>query len=197
MSKLERWLPFKFRRKNKEERNREAQGAGSQQSLTHPVHAGAPLAAWPSPLFSAPVQQLLRSFFDDPFFQDPFGRLDHMERWFGDFSPKRFAPNVEVSDEAKAIKITAELPGMSKDDVQLQIDDGLLLISGEKRSESESKDEGVFRTERYYGYFQRAIPLPEDVDGGQAEAEFKNGVLTIRIPKPDAPKARGKRIAIK
>jgi HSP20 family protein len=78
-------------------------------------------------------QQLMRGFFDDPFFREPFGRFGQMERWFGDFSPNRFSPSVEVSDEGKALKVTAELPG-------------------------------VFRTERYYGYFQRAVPLLEDVD---------------------------------
>ena len=106
-----------------------------------------------------------------------------MDRWFGDFSPSRFSPSVEVSDEGKALKVTAELPGMEKDDVKLQLEGNMLVISGEKKSESENKDEGVFRTERYYGYFQRAVPLPEDVDREKAEADFKKGVLTIVLPK--------------
>jgi len=120
-----------------------------------------------------------------------------MDRWFGDFSPRRYAPSVEVSDDDKAIKVTAELPGMSKQDVKLQIDDGMLVISGEKKNEEEKKDDGVFRTERYYGYFQRAIPLPEDVDKENVDAEFKQGVLTVRVPKLESTKARSRHIEVK
>ena len=143
------------------------------------------------------MQQLMRGFFDDPFFREPFGRLGQMDRWFGDFSPSRFSPSVEVSDEGKALKVTAELPGMEKDDVKLQLEGNMLVISGEKKSESENKDEGVFRTERYYGYFQRAVPLPEDVDREKAEADFKKGVLTIRFPKLEGSPEASRRIEIK
>jgi HSP20 family protein len=151
-----------------------------------------------APMFSPQMQQLMRSFFDDPFFREPFGRFGQMDRWFGDFSPSRFSPSVEVSDEGKALKVTAELPGMEKDDVKLQLEGNMLVISGEKKSESENKDEGVFRTARYYGYFQRAIPIPEDVDREKAAAEFKKGVLTIRFPKLEgSPPDASRRIEIK
>jgi HSP20 family protein len=116
---------------------------------------------------------------------------------FGDFSPKRYSPSVEVADDGKAMKITAELPGMSKDDVKLQIDGNRLLISGEKKNEQERKDDGVYRTERYYGYFQRAVPLPEDVDKENADAEFSKGVLTVRLPKLESSKTRGRQIEVK
>jgi len=149
------------------------------------------------PLFSAPIQQLAQSFFSDPFFRDPWGHFEQMDRWFGDFSPRRYAPNLEVSDDDKALRVTAELPGMSKDDVRLQIDDNLLIISGEKKNEEDKKDDGVFRMERYYGYFQRAIPLPEDIDKENVDAEFKKGVLTVRIPKLESTKTRGRHIEVK
>jgi len=86
---------------------------------------------------------------------------------------------------------------MSKEDVKLQIDDSALIISGEKKNEEEMKDGGLFRTERYYGYFQRAIPLPEDVDKENVNAEFKKGVLTVRLPKLESAKTRGRHIEVK
>jgi HSP20 family protein len=149
------------------------------------------------PGIPASMQHLVGSFFNDPIFADPFARLDEMDLWFGDYSPRRFAPNLEVSDEGKVLEITAELPGMTKEDVTLQLDNGVLTISGEKKQSEEAKHEGVYRTERYYGSFQRSIPLPEDLDQEKADAEFKNGVLTIRIPKLESTKTHGRRIEVK
>lgn len=193
MSKLERWLPFRFWRKKKE-KEPAAEGDGGGEALAHPA---APWTPWPSALMTPAMQQMMEGFFQDPFFREPFGRSDPLERWFGDFSPRRFAPSVEVSDEGGALRITAELPGMSKEDIKLQIDRDALVISGEKREDSEGKHEGLFRTERYYGYFQRAIPLPEDVDREAADAEFERGVLTIRLPKVEARDADRRQIAIR
>lgn len=172
MSNLDRWLPFKFPREH-EQRKGSSTHANSREL--------SPLLPWAP----APMQQLVQSLFTDPFFAEPFGRFEQMDRWFGDFSPRRFAPSLEVSDEGKALKITAELPGMSKDDVKLQLDDGTLTISGEKKHQEENQQEEVYRTERYYGSFQRTVPLPDELDQEHAEAEFKNGVLTIVIPKLD------------
>jgi HSP20 family protein len=93
----------------------------------------------------------------------------------------------------KAATISAELPGMTENDVQIEIAKGVLTIRGEKKSER--KDEGRYFTERYYGSFQRQIAL-EDVAEDKAEASFKNGVLTISLPKSENPRAGVKRIAI-
>lgn len=169
MSKLTRWLPFRFRRKEKPEKS-------SETAFVHPQH-------------------LMRSFFNEPMIRDPFD-LAYMDRWFGDFSPTRFAPSVEVSDEESAIRVTAELPGMSKEDVNLQIDDGMLIISGEKKGETESSDNGVFRTERYFGHFERAVPLPEEIDFERAEARFGKGVLDVRLPKTQPTPRKGRRIPV-
>ena len=185
MSKLDRWMPFKFNRKSHEEKKQEGQAATGQTGLA-PAQQMAP---WPfqSSLFSAPMQQLVQGVFSDPFFREPFGRFEQLDRWFGDFSPQRFAPSVDVSEDGDALKVTAELPGMSKEDVKLQIDNDMLVISGEKKSQSENKNEGAFRTERYYGYFQRAIPLPEDGDPeGQRQAD-RNQELRTTQPSPSAP----------
>lgn len=181
MSKLERWLPFRFRRNKGKSQGQEA-ASSRGPATTYPQSNSAALMPFGQPA----VQQWMQDMFNDPFLREPFGRLTHLNQWFGDFSPTKFSPSVEVADEGKALKITAELPGMNKDDVKLQLDGGMLVISGEKKDEHEDKSEGVFRTERYYGYFQRAVPLPDDIDESKARAEFKDGVLTVRIPKSEA-----------
>ena len=196
MSKLEKWLPFMFKKRTQQEKDHDAQSSASEQNtLAQTLHQPA-LTPFGS-FFSPQMQQLMQGFFTDPFYRDPFGHFEQIDRWFGDFSPKRFSPSVEVSDDGKALKVTAELPGMEKDDVNLQIDDNMLVISGEKKNESESKNDGVFRSERYYGYFQRAVPLPEDVDRDKVDAQFKKGILTIRFPKLDSVVNKARRIEIK
>jgi len=103
---------------------------------------------------------------------------------------------VDVVDEEDALCVTAELPGMEKDDVQLQIESDALLIRGEKKHGEEKQEKGVYRSERYYGYFQRVIPLPADVDQEAVEATFEKGVLRVRLPKLPHEHAAGKTIQI-
>ena len=102
-------------------------------------------------------------------------------------------PKLELRDTDKALVISAELPGMTEKDVQIEIANGVLTIRGEKKSERNG--EGKYFTERYYGSFERQIPL-DNVQEDKAEASFKNGVLTISLPKSDKPREGVKRIAI-
>jgi HSP20 family protein len=102
-------------------------------------------------------------------------------------------PSVELSETDKALKVTAELPGMDEKDVQVELANGVLRIRGEKRVESEG--DGKVFSERYYGSFERQIPL-EGVQEDKVEASFRNGVLTITLPKSDEAKAQVRRIAI-
>ena len=102
-------------------------------------------------------------------------------------------PQIEVDETNKEVRITAELPGLDEKDVSLEIANGVLSISGEKKSESEDKDRRF--SERYYGRFERRIPL-EDVDEDIASAAFKNGVLTVKVPKSTEANTRVRRIAI-
>ncbi|HEV2746848.1 MAG TPA: Hsp20/alpha crystallin family protein [Allosphingosinicella sp.] len=102
-------------------------------------------------------------------------------------------PSVEVSDTDREVRITAEVPGMSDKDVELLMEDGVLTIRGEKKSATEDKDRGY--SERYYGRFERRIALPSGVDEQGAKADFRDGVLTVTLPKsPEAE--RGRRIPI-
>ena len=102
-------------------------------------------------------------------------------------------PNVEVNETANEVKVIAELPGLAEKDVNLELRDGLLTISGEKRSETEDKERRF--SERYYGRFERSIRV-DDVDPDKVEASFKNGVLTVTLPKLPTAQQKVKRIAI-
>jgi HSP20 family protein len=101
-------------------------------------------------------------------------------------------PQVDIDETDKEVRITAELPGLDEKDVSLEIANGVLSISGEKKSETE--DKGRRFSERYYGRFERRIPL-EGVDEDKASAAFKNGVLTVTVPK-SAEAKNVRRIAI-
>lgn len=188
MSKIERWLPFKFRRKSREEKQADPGHYGSGQPVPISSAAGRVPSSPLSPFFSPAMQHFFDSFFNDPFFRDPFARFGDLDRWFGDYSPSRFQPSIDVTDEEDAICVTAELPGISKDDIQLHIEGEALIIRGEKKHEEEKKEQGVYRAERYYGYFERVVPLPSELDHAKAEALFDKGVLRVRLPKlPESP----------
>jgi HSP20 family protein len=95
----------------------------------------------------------------------------------------RFTPRVNVEERDDEIEITAELPGMEAEDVDLTLTDDALTISGEKREEKEEERGNYHYMERSYGSFRRSIPLPGAVDADEVDATFKNGVLTITMPK--------------
>jgi HSP20 family protein len=103
-------------------------------------------------------------------------------------------PRIELSETDKAVMISAELPGLSEKDVQVEITNGVLSIRGEKKAER--SDEAKFVSERYYGSFERQISL-DGVEEDGAQADFKNGVLTVTLPKSDKSNQNVKRIAIK
>jgi HSP20 family protein len=117
----------------------------------------------------------------------PFSRVDSfLNRGAG-------WPNIEVSETDQSVKITAELPGLEEKDVQVELANGVLAIKGEKRTESEDKDR-LF-SERYYGRFERRIPV-DDVDEDKVSAAFKNGVLSVTMPKAPQAQSKVKRIAV-
>ena len=103
-------------------------------------------------------------------------------------------PNVEISDSEKEIRVTAEVPGLEEKDVEVLLEDGVLTLKGEKRSETEDKDRQF--SERFYGRFERRIPLGYEVEDDNVSADFKNGVLTVALPKTERAQAKAKRIAI-
>ena len=102
-------------------------------------------------------------------------------------------PSVEVSDSEREIRVSAEIPGLSEKEVELTVHDGVLSIRGEKKSETEDKNGGY--SERWYGRFERRIALPSGVEEDKAEASFRDGVLTVTLPK-SAEATSGRRIPI-
>ena len=121
-------------------------------------------------------------------FEEPMGL---MARGFG-----RSLPSVDVAEDERAVRVTAELPGMDEKDVEVTFTDGVLGLRGEKRAETERKDERYHVTERTFGSFERSIPIGRDIDQNEITAEFRNGVLTITLPKAAEAQKPAKRIAI-
>jgi HSP20 family protein len=104
-------------------------------------------------------------------------------------------PKVDVAETKDAITVKAEIPGVEGKDISVTVSDGVLTIKGEKDEEKEEKDKHFHRVERSYGAFARVMRLPAAVDGGKATASFKDGVVTITLPK--APEAKGTSIPVK
>ena len=117
----------------------------------------------------------------------PFGSFGGMGRMAG-------WPSVEVSETDKDIRVSAELPGLEEKDVEVLMSDGVLTIRGEKRSEVEDKSRAF--SERTYGRFERRIPLGWEVEEDKVNASFRNGVLTVTMPKSAKAAAKARRIAI-
>lgn len=106
-------------------------------------------------------------------------------------------PNVDIAATDTAYTITVEAPGVTEDNIQLELVDDTLTIRGEKKQQTESRDMDFYRIERRYGTFQRVLSLPEDADRENIDAQFKNGVLTITVPRRAQSKPRGKIINIR
>jgi len=103
-------------------------------------------------------------------------------------------PRVELAENEREIRLTAEMPGLDQKDVEVLLDDDVLTIRGEKRSDAEDKDRQF--SERFYGRFERRIALGRELEADQVNATFKNGVLTVTLPKTAKAQANAKRIAI-
>ena len=124
---------------------------------------------------------------------DSFGREFG---WPAAGQPGAMAPSIDVSETDSEIKVEAELPGVDQKDVEVVVADNLLTIKGEKRAEKEERKKDYHLIERSYGGFARSITLPFAAEPDKAKASFKNGVLTVTLPKPPEMKAKAKKIAI-
>ena len=137
----------------------------------------------------------------------PFNWLrGEIDRLFEDVWPPRgmysFAsglapvPALELTRDDGAYRLSAELPGMNESDVQVSVDEGVLVLKGEKRDESKRKKDGHMVSERRYGSFERHVSLPKDNVADKISAEFKNGVLTISVPRDGKSSAKARKIPI-
>lgn len=139
-----------------------------------------------------------------PFSMNPFALMrrltEDMDRIFGHVSRGTegvgaWSPVIEVKEKEGRLVVTAELPGLKKEDVKVHIDGDTLVVEGERQQEREEKDEGYYHSERSYGRYYRSIALPEGAKGDQTAAQFNDGVLEVTIPIPEV-KAKRQEIPI-
>jgi HSP20 family protein len=132
----------------------------------------------------------------DRVFDQPFG----MFRWpFAEMAPAEplaWAPKVDVLTKGNQLITRVDLPGMKKEDVKVEVADGYLLLSGERKKELKEEKDDVYREEREYGSFCRTVPLPKGVKPDDVKAVFANGVLEVTVPLPAAAAPAAKQIAV-
>jgi HSP20 family protein len=121
----------------------------------------------------------------DRLFQAPLGELartSHLLRGAG--------PALDIFEDKDSFVVKAELPGMKKEDINVSLHDGSLSISGERKNETKSEGTEVYRAERFFGRFQRTVNLPSQVAADKISAEYKNGILTVTLPKAEEAKPK-------
>ncbi len=128
------------------------------------------------------LQNRINSLFNEPFFRS--------DRGDDELSLGAWHPVVDMFENDDKIVIKAELPGVDKKDISVDVKDRVLTLSGERNYDHEVKEENYYRRERAYGKFKRAFNLPADVDPDKIKADFKDGVLKIELPKPEAQKPK-------
>ncbi len=131
----------------------------------------------------------------EPFEMSPFGLtfgglFDDAWGRSGEDGDRMLAPPIDVVEDEDSLTISAELPGLKKEDVHVQVENGVLEITGEKRSSHDEKAANWHRLERHYGSFRRALSLPRGVNADEAQVTFENGVLAIRLPKREDVKPK-------
>jgi HSP20 family protein len=129
----------------------------------------------------------------EPFFRlfDTLFNQDQGE----DIGNRTWTPPVDVRETPDAYVVSAELPGLAREDIQITLENNILRLSGERKFERDEKQENYHRIERSYGAFTRSFALPTQVDGERVQAGFKDGVLTVTVPKAEAARPRKIEIA--
>ena len=124
-------------------------------------------------------------------FEDLYqGVEDEADRWPHLWGEGRFVPAVDVFEDQDQVVLTAEVPGMAREDLDVSVDNGVLTIRGEKKEGSKAEQAGYHRIESRYGRFERRVRLPDYVDAEKIQATYKDGVLKLEMPKAEAAKAR-------
>jgi HSP20 family protein len=143
----------------------------------------------------------IERLFDSDFGRVGFGMSPRLTsspwRSEGRFADALWAPQVETFRRDNNLVVRADLPGLNKDNVNIEVEDDLLLISGERNDENKDERDDYYRSERTYGRFFRAIQLPEGVDADKIEATFKDGVLEVTVPAPKVQTPRNRQVKIR
>ena len=134
-------------------------------------------------------QEEINTLMDDFFSNISFDLFDK--------KPRSFSPSIDIMDSGKEVVVTAELPGVDENNIDISITKDTLTIKGEKKAEKEEKGKDFHLVERSYGSFIRTIPLPVDVETEKVGAIYKKGVLTIKLPKTEKALSETKKIPIK
>ena len=158
-----------------------------------PVEREAPAAGLPAVPVAASVFDLFDEFRSRPFAMPAFPALPS----FGFGGDGGFLPALDAKESDDEIRITVELPGLNEKDVEVALKDEILTIRGEKQDEKKHEEGGAQWVERRFGSFQRAIPLPADVESDGVKAYFKAGVLTITVPRTGKPEEPHRAISIR
>jgi HSP20 family protein len=184
------------------------QAGGSQSIATSQDRTRRGLSRWASPgtpsyggaldLFDRMTEEM-NNVFDRMFGDFGMSRRPGMSRGLFNTSNRQgiWSPRVEAFQQGDRFVVRAELPGLKKDDVQVEMTDDALTIRGERREEQEEERDGYFRSEREYGQFFRAIPLPEGTIGESAQASFRDGVLEVTMQAAPSEANRGRRLEIR
>ncbi|MFR8053487.1 MAG: Hsp20/alpha crystallin family protein [Bilophila wadsworthia] len=164
---------------------------GATSAPAHRTAAPAPQGYTPR-ISHNEIDRLFGDFFGG--FFSPWRAFSGMAPRSADNAPDMLIPHMDLSVTDTAYKATVELPGVAQDQVNIEVRDNMLIVEGEKKNETEDKDEkkGYYRMERSYGSFRRVLSLPEDVETDKITATHKDGVLSIEIPRkePEKPAAR-------
>jgi len=133
----------------------------------------------------------------DPFrdvlsLQDRINRVfsDYPLRWMGEEPVGTWVPPVDIYERGDDLVVRAEMPGLNRDDIEVNVQSGTLTLKGERKRDQEYSDENVHRIERQYGSFARSFTLPTEVDASRIKAVYKDGVLEINLPKAEAAKPK-------
>ena len=132
------------------------------------------------------MNRLFNTFFDSPAPGNGGGQA----------VARRWIPAMDVVETDEHFVLRADLPGLSESDVKIEVEDNVLTVSGERKAEHEQRSEGYYRVERSFGSFSRSLTLPEGVDADSIQGSFNNGVLEVRIPKPEQHKPRKVQISL-
>ncbi len=173
----------------------------AEESRQEPGRAGTPAPAGSSHPMAELRRQMDRLFddFTQGFRFPTFGGVGWPGHELDVFGPAQGIVDVkfDVSESGSDIEVTAEVPGMKEDDIDVQVSDSVLTIKGEKKGEEEKKEKTYYLSERSYGAFQRSFRLPDTVDQERIEATFDNGVLKVTLPKKKEAQGKAKKINVK
>jgi HSP20 family protein len=161
-----------------------------------PVQSGKPASRLPQQWepferFRREMDRLFEDFSGGLFGRSSFEPMRRTEAAF------RTMPAVDVAETDKAYEIKAELPGLDEKNIEVKVANGVLSIKGEKQEEREEKDKDYYRRERSFGSFERSFQLPDDIEQDKIDATFKNGVLSVVLPKSAEAQKQAKKIEIK